>query len=175
MKRQKIRRRTVRRGPTGPRRQKTYEEIVALDPKNNEYYHEPKNDVTFRLEDIGYDRMISMGDLLAKYYRINEEQPPLVVVLIDEPSQLIRGEKIYQVVMRGNFYIIIEPNQSTTGPHRCQLWFKSFTDRRQHWLASCQMMAFFFNQEEVKQQIMELTAQKAFFMLPQNYDIPILP
>lgn len=170
MKRQKTRRRIVRK--SGPRRRKTYEEVSRLE--GTEYYQTPDN-ITFRTEDVGYDRMISMGDLLEKFYRINEEQPPLVVVLVDEPSRLIRGDKIYQVVMRGNFYIIIEPNQSTSGPHRCMLWFKSFTDKKQHWLASCQMMAFFFNEAEVRQQIIELTAKKEFFMLPQNLDIPILP
>lgn len=170
MKRQKARRRIV--SNRRPNRKKTFEEVTRLE--GTEYYQTPEG-VTFRTEDIGYDRMISMGELLEKYYRINEEQPPLVVALRDEPSQLIRGEKIYQVVMRGNFYIIIESNQSTSGPHRCMLWFKSFTDHKQHWLASCQMMAFFFNEAEVRQQIMELTAKKEFFMLPQNADIPILP
>lgn len=114
-----------------------------------------------------------MGDLLAKFYRINEGQNPLVLRLMDEPSNLIRGEKIWQIVMRGNFYIRIESNKETHGPHPTQLWFQSFGEKKNYWLASMQVMAFFFNEEEIKAAIITGVDQKEFFMLPQNTDIPI--
>jgi hypothetical protein len=114
-----------------------------------------------------------MGELLAKFYRINEEQRPLVMRLIDEPAGLIRGEKIWQIIMRGNFYIVIEANKESHGPHPTQLWFQSFGDKKNYWLASMQVMAFFFNEEEVRQAIMTGVATKEFYMLPANVDVPI--
>lgn len=168
MKRQKARRRIVR--DRQPRRPKTFADVSTLE--GNEYL-QIDNGVTFRVEDTAYDQMITMGDLLARFYRINEGQRPLVMMLIDEPSKLIRGEKIWQIIMRGNFYILIESNKETHGPHPARLWFQSFGDRKNYWLASMQVMAFFFNEEEVRQGIMTGVDTKEFFMLPQNADVPI--
>lgn len=170
MKRHRPRRRRITN--RRPNRQKTIEDLTRLE--GNEYYQTPDG-ITLRLEDIGYNHMITMSQLLAKFYRINEGQRPLVIHLTEEPGSIIQGDKIYQIVMRGNFYLRIEPNKERFGPHRCQLWFKSFTDKKQHWLASCQLMAFFFNEKEIDQAIRTAVDQKEFFMLPQNADIPILP
>lgn len=152
------------------RRVKTFDDVTTLTGK--EYYQDEEG-VTFRVEDTAYDHMITMGELLAKFYRINEGQPPLVMHLIDEPSRLIRGEKIWQIVMRGNFYIIIESNQSHGGPHPTKLWFQTFGDKKNYWLASMQAMAFFFNEEQMRQVIMTGVDTKEFFMLPENKDVPI--
>jgi hypothetical protein len=168
VKRRVIRRRTVRNRK--PRRPKTFADVSEL--KGNEYL-QIDGGVTFRVEDTAYDQMITMGDLLARFYRINEGQRPLVMNIIDEPSNLIRGEKIWQIIMRGNFYIIIESNKESHGPHPTKLWFQSFGDKKNYWLASMQTIAFFFNEEEVRQAIMTGVDQKEFFMLPQNNDIAI--
>jgi hypothetical protein len=120
--------------------------------------------------------MITMGDLVKKYYRINEEQNPLVMRLMEEPGSIIQGDKVWQVVMRGNFYLRIEANhRERHGPHACQLWFKSFTDHKSHWLASCQLMAFYFNEEQMREAILAANKNQEFFILPCNVDIPILP
>jgi len=114
-----------------------------------------------------------MGDLLAKFYRINEDQQPLGFKLVEDDRQAIR-EKFWYAVMRGNFFIRIEQHQSTEGPHRCELWFKCFSPPKDaHWIASCQLMGFFFNEEEMKIATLQAISQREFFMLPSNRDKPI--
>ena len=159
-------------GARGPRKQKTIYDLTKLE--GTEYY-QLDDGVTFRLEDTGVDAMIYMGDLLGKFYRINEGQNPLVMRLIDEPSQLIRGEKIYQLVMRGNFYMDVEQGSELGGPHRCRLWFRSFTTKQNHWIATLQVMAFYFNLDEMKAYICHSIDQHEFYMLPENRDKPIIP
>jgi hypothetical protein len=166
--------RTKRRNSYGvkrPRRPKTLADVTKLE--GTEYYQDPEG-FTFRVEDSAYDQMKTMGELLAKCYKINEGQRPLVMRLIDEPSNLIRGEKIWQVILRGNYYCIIESNQSTGGPHPCKLWFQTFGDKKNYWLASMQIMAFFFNEEHIRQAIMDGIDKREFFMLPANEEVPIV-
>jgi len=131
--------------------------------------------IAFRTEDESYDRMITMGELLAKFYRLNRQQKPLVAILVDEPSKLIHGEKIWQMVMRGNFYIVIEQNQSISGPHPAKLWFQTFVTKKNIWLASMQVMAFYFNQDQMVAAIRQATDSREFYMLPSNYEVPINP
>jgi hypothetical protein len=169
VKKQKIRR-TRRAFSNRKRRPKTFADVTNL--VGNEYYQDPEG-VTFRVEDTAYDHMITMGELLAKFYRLNEGQRPLVMRLIDEPSRLIRGEKIWQVIMRGNFYLLIESNQSHGGPHPTKLWFQTFGDKKNYWLASMQTMAFFFNEDQMREAIMVGVDSKEFFMLPANRDIAV--
>jgi hypothetical protein len=157
--------------PRRPRKPKTFYDVTHLTGKE---YYQLEDGVTFRLEDTAVDKMIYMGDLLGKFYRINKEQNPLVFHLIDEPSQLIRGEKIYQVIMRGNFYMVVEKGHELGGPHRCCLWFQAFSTKQNYWIASLQIMAFFFNADEVKTYICNAVNQQEFFMLPENRDKPIV-
>jgi hypothetical protein len=62
------------------------------------------------------------------------------------------------------------------GPHRCRLWFRSFTPPIQtYWVASVQLMAFYFNEEEIRNAIKLAVDQREFFMLPANRDVLIQP
>lgn len=169
MKRQIVRRRRITK--RSPNRQKTFQEVSQLE--GTEYYLDTDSGVAFRTEDESYNRMITMGELLAKFYRINRQQKPLVAVLVDEPSNLIHGEKIWQMVMRGNFYVVIEQNQSISGPHPAKLWFQTFVTKKSIWLASMQVMAFYFNEEQMVAAIRQAVDSREFYMLPANYEVPI--
>jgi hypothetical protein len=172
VKRQIVRRRRLT-SKRSPNRQKTLEEVSQLE--GTEYHLDTDSGVAFRTEDESYNRMITMGELIAKFYRLNRQQKPLVAIIIDEPSKLIHGEKIWQVIMRGNFYIVIEQNQSISGPHPARLWFQTFVTKKNIWLASMQIMAFFFNEEQMVAAIRQAVDGREFFMLPANYEVPINP
>lgn len=153
------------------KRAKTIDDLTTLT--GTEYY-QTEEGITFSLVDCSEDQMISMGELMKKFYRINLTQPPLAFVLQEDRSQAI-FEKIYHVVMRGNFYMDIEKNQATEGPHRCRLWFRSFSPPKQaYWIASTQIMAFFFNEKEMKEAVIAAIKAKEFYMLPSNEDKPVI-
>lgn len=164
-------RRTSRR-ISKPRRAKTYEEVAKL--QGTEYFLDEAQGIVFYTEDIAVDAMICAGDLLGKFYRINEEQSPLVFMLLEDKSQAI-PEKIWQVVWRGNFYMDIEQGSSLAGPHRCRLWFKSFTTKQNHWIATLQVMAFYFNEAEMRGYIIHSVVNRELFMTPETRDKPIIP
>jgi hypothetical protein len=48
------------------------------------------------------------------------------------------------------------------------LWFQTFGDKKNYWLASMQTMAFFFNEDQMREAIMAGVDTKEFFMLPAN-------
>jgi hypothetical protein len=153
------------------RKQKTFGEVAAMTGTD---FYQCSNGITFYLEDIAMDSMIYLGELLAKFYRINEDQPPLVLTLLDDPRQAI-PEKVWYAVMRGNFYIEVIEGRSKSGPHQTKLWFKSFTDKKTHWIATLQTMAFFFNENEIREGLLKSIAAREFFMLPANRDKAIVP
>lgn len=160
-----------------PKPPKTFADVQQL--KGNEYY-QTEDGIAFRTESTEVDAMVTLGDLLAKFYRFNEEQPPLAFRLKEDESQAIR-EKVYLVAMRGNFFIDIEKGSDTEGPHRCRLWFKTFSKdpvtkiSTNYWLASLQLMGFYFNEEQMKEALLTAIAAQEFFMLPENVEIGIVP
>lgn len=154
-----------------PRKQKTFDEVATLQP--NEYYATPDG-IYFSLESTM--EPIAMGELLTRFYNRNEGQNPLVQMLQPDVHSPVANMKIWQVVMRGSFYLDIESNQETHGPHRCRLWFRTFTPPiKTIWLASVQLMAFYYNEEEIRNAIKQAVDQREFFMLPSNRDILIQP
>jgi hypothetical protein len=168
MRKRRIRKRRVlhRR----PNRQKTFWEISQL--QGTEYYLNDEG-IVFYLMDEVEDRMVSIGDLLTKFYTLNEEQQPLVFRLIDDKDAPLRGEKLWQIVFRGSFIVEIESGHEKQGPHRCRLYFKSFSQNKAHWIATLQLMAFFYNEEQMKNALLESVSKQEFFMLPQNKERPI--
>lgn len=154
-----------------PRKQKTFEEVSAFEGTE---YHATSDGVYFSLEPAM--EPIAMGELLTRFYNRNEGQNPLVQMLVSDIYSPVANTKIWQIVMRGSFYLDIESNQATAGPHRCRLWFRTFTPPiKTHWIASTQLMAFYFNEEEIRNAIKTAVDQREFFMLPSNRDILIHP
>ena len=119
------------------------------------------------------EQQIFLEDLLNKYYKINWDQPPLVLQLMDNVTSL--PEKVWYVVMRGNFYIEVIKGRNHEGPHQVKLWFKSFTTHKAFWIATLQLMAFYYNENEIKEGILRATAEGEFFMLPSNRRRSIVP
>jgi hypothetical protein len=119
------------------------------------------------------DQQIFLEDLLSKFYRINWDQPPLVLQLIDHTTPF--PEKVWYAVMRGNFYIEVIKGRNHEGPHQVKLWFKSFTTKQTFWIATLQLMAFYFNENEIKEALLKATAEGEFFMLPSNRRRAIVP
>lgn len=154
------------------RKQKTFEQICELS--GTEFDLNIDTGVVLSLEDKEL-KHATFTELLAKFYRLNYRQSPLAFVLIEDMGQAIR-EKIWQIVMRGNFYMDIEKGPDSSGPHRVRLWFRTFRKPNvNYWLASYQAMGFFFNEVEMKQQVKQATDKKEFFMLPQNAEVIIQP
>lgn len=154
-----------------PRKIKTFADVQKLTGTE---YHQLPDGVTFYTEDIGVDAQITMGDLLKKFYRINDEQQPLTMLLKEDVSRSI-PEKNWLIVWRGNFHMEIDKGRNTIGPHCCKLWFRSFTTKTPIWIATLQVMAFYFNETEIKTCIQEAVTSKQFFMLPENEHMPIIP
>lgn len=167
----KKRRRVLKyRRNSKPRPPKTFADVSTLT--GTEYYQTDEG-VTLRLEDRNYDRMTTMQEVLDKFYLLNGDQQPLVFRLVDEPSGLVRGDKVYHIMFRGSFVVQIEQGHDKSGPHRCRLYFRSFTENKAHWIATLQLMAFFFNEAQVKETLLTEIANKTFYMLPANRERPI--
>lgn len=153
------------------RRAKTIDDLTRLEGTE---FLQTEDGITFYLEDVAVDKQIYMGDLLTKFYNFNEEQQPLVFKLLEDERQAIR-EKMWHVVMRGNFFLDIEQGREIAGPHCCRLWFRCFLPRKEvHWLASVQLEAFYFNEEQMKAELLRAMAEREFYMLPANRDKPVI-
>lgn len=156
-----------------PRRIKTIADLERLEGKE---FYQTADGIAFRTEDISVDAMIRMDELLERFYRFNADQPPLVFRLIDDPAPVVRGAKLWQGIYRGNFYMDIDQGVDSHGPHCCRLWFKCFSLlKASHWIATLQVMAFFFNEEEIKAYVSDAIYNQKFFMLPENRNKPIIP
>lgn len=155
-----------------PNRTKTFADVTRLEGTE---FHQLENGITFYLEDTAVDRMMCCGDLLGRFYEFNEGQQPLHFGLIEDRTQSI-PEKVWHVIMRGSFYMDIEQGRELEGPHRCRLWFRTcFAQHKQnHWIASLQLMAFYFNEQQMKDALLAAMTAKEFFMLPSNLDKPII-
>src|SRR6266487_1788672 len=83
-----------------PKRQKTYAEVCELE--GNEFFLSESTGIVLYFEDEMVGQQIYLGELLAKFYNINEDQPPLVLRFIENPYAPL-PEKTWYAVMRGNF------------------------------------------------------------------------
>lgn len=153
------------------RRIKTYAEVATL--QHGEFYLSESTGVYLYFEDTMVGQQIFLEDLLDKFYRINYEQPPLVVQLMDGHEAI--PEKVWYLVMRGNFYVEVIKGRNHEGPHQVKLWFKSFTTKQAFWIATLQLMAFYFNEKEIKDGILRAIFENEFFMLPSNRKRAIVP
>jgi hypothetical protein len=155
-----------------PKRQKTYAEVCEL--QSNEFWLSEDTGIVLYFEDTMVGQQIYLGELLAKFYRINEDQPPLVFQFMENTNAPF-PEKTWYAIMRGNFFIEIIEGHRKEGPHQTKLWFQTFTDRKSHWIASLQLVVFYFNETQVREALLKAIAEKEFYMTPENRDRAIIP
>lgn len=164
-------RRTVRRSSGRKRKPKTFEEVSAMTGTD---FYQCSNGITFYWINPDMENQITVGDLVAKFYRINDGQNPLVLTCINAPYSPL-PEKTWYAVMRGNFFIEIIEGRNKEGPHQTKLWFKSFTTKQTFWIATLQTMAFFYNENEIKEAILKAVGEKEFYIYPPNKDRGLVP
>lgn len=162
MKRPKTRRkRTYARKP---KRRKTLQEVLELKP--NEIWVDENTGIVLYLESPL--RLWTGSELIAKFYLINEELNPISFIMVQDVGQAW-GEKDWYAIMYGGWHIRICKGSETGGPHQTQLWFKS-SSMGPHWIASLQLMGFYFNEEEMKASLLSAIANKEFFMSDEDRD-----
>jgi hypothetical protein len=147
-----------------PKRQKTYEEVCRLEP--NDLLFNEETGIVIRMEP---DRLWPLGELLQKFYSINEGLKPIAFKLVEDDAQSIK-EKIWYAVMYAGWHIRIEQGSETGGPHQCQLWYKSMSMRKNFWVATVQLMAFYFNEDEMCVALLLAIDNKEFFMTDEDRD-----
>lgn len=163
--------RRSRRGTLKPRKPLTIEKLTTLT--DSEYFQNNEG-VTFSVEDKAMENLITIKDLIAKFYRIQKGLNPIAFKLITENRESI-PEKVWIIVMYGNFHLDIYSNKSHSGPHPLRLWFKSFTTKDAHWIASCQIEAFFFNEKEMREAVRQAIIQKSFVTPEHMKNNTIIP
>jgi hypothetical protein len=155
-----------------PRKRKSFEELTALADHELSLSSEG---IVMQLEDKDQAPKITYLELVKKFYRINRTLHPVATKLESDFSGAFI-EKIWYVVWYGSFHMDISIGSETAGPHRCRLWFRTFTKPVDyHWLAAAQLMAFFFNEKEIKEGAKTIIKNKEFYILPQNEQIEIQP
>lgn len=146
-----------------PKRIKTLEEILEL--KEDEIWVDPETGIVLILEDNTL-RYFSCGELLIKFYERNKDLFPIIFQLVSDLGQAW-AEKDWYAIMYGGWHIRIIKGPSTEGPHQTQLWFKSQSMGPQ-WIASLQLMAFFYNEIEVKTNLLKSIEDREFFMSDED-------
>lgn len=148
------------------RRKKTYEEIIAFGP--NDLFFNEETGIVLRMEPAPLS-LWPLGELLQKFYQANQDLRPIAWELVDDPQQAIAEKNWYAVMYRG-WHIRIVIGRETSGPHRCELWFKSTSMRKNIWVATLQLMAFFYNGDEMLAALLQAIANREFFMSDDDRD-----
>lgn len=154
---------------TGPRKPKTFADLLAKhDP--NEIYFNPDTGIQLIMEDNA--PALAFGELLMKFYRANEGLNPIMFQLIEEPNAAIAQKDWYAIFYRA-WHIRIVQGSSIAGPHQTQLWFKSESLKKNFWVATLQLMAFFFNEGEMRAALLAAIEAREFYMSDKDRDIVI--
>lgn len=153
-----------------PNRQKTFAEVSKLEPEDT-YLDE---ETGFYLYLDNSPTLKTYEQMLAGFYRANEELDPIAFVLTEDGSSAFNVKDWYAVMYRG-WHIRIVKGDQTPGPHQCQLWYKSGTEKKNHWIATLQLMAFFFNEEEVKAALLKAIAEKEFYLSDRERKTQLQP
>jgi hypothetical protein len=161
------------------RKQKIYESITAKD-------------IEFEIVDVMEDHRITIIELVEKFYRIHLEQPTAYwgkkrqihetvqphcfILREDEDYGTGLIEKFWVVLFRGGFAVEIRRHdKETDGPHVAKLWFQSFTDSSRHWIATLQIVAFFYNEEQMKAALMTAIEEREWYVAPAEAKRSVLP
>lgn len=147
-----------------PRRKKTLQEVLEL--KNNEIWVDEQTGIYLYLEENL--RLWTGSELIAKFYEINKDLNPISFVQVIDYGHAW-AEKDWYAIMYAGWHIRICKGSSTEGPHQTQLWFKSQT-MGPHWIASLQLMGFYYNEGEMKVNLLLAIKNKEFYMSDEDRD-----
>lgn len=117
-------------------------------------------------------RLWPMGDLLNRFYEINEDLNPIAFKLVEDLAQSISGKDWY-AVFYASWHVRIVEGRSKSGPHQTQLWFKSQSMRKNFWIATLQLEAFYYNEQEMLAALLEAVKTRAFYISDTDRDICI--
>lgn len=156
-----------------------------MELKGKEYEHVDHPYVIgtiMELHETRADQMVTLAELVEKFYTIHlassvhdERLNPISFRLMDDRSSAY-AEKMWVAVFYGGFHVTIFRHQRTEGPHTAQLWFRSHTPPHdQWWVATLQVMAFFFNEDQVKQELMECIQRKEWYVSTNEGKKAIIP
>lgn len=151
-----------------PRRQKTLAEVLASEP--NEIWCDENTGIYLVLEPA---RLWTLGELLEKFYQANRGLKPIAWQMVEDIGSAIKTKDWYAVMYRGWHIRVVAGSNKTEGPHACQLWFKTpgiSSPRKNIWIATLQLMGFFFNENEMKSNLLEAIKNKEFYMSDQDRD-----
>lgn len=172
-----------------PRRKKTYGEVMEL--KGDEYRSSDEHEgIAFEIYNTMEDQLVSFKELVEKFYLIHLNQStaywgkkkprretvqPVLFRLMEDPHAPVI-EKYWAVIFRANFFVNIHVGNSKHGPHRAELWFKSFTTKKAYWIATLQIgEVFFYNEDKMKSELMHCIEEREWFYTSGEANQSILP
>lgn len=174
-----------RRSPVRkPKLPKTYEQVMALTGATYAASDEHTG-IVFELVDESENQLIMVEELVEKFYRIilpekgikhSEIVNPVVLQLMEDPFATPGSSKYWFAIYRANFFVNIYMTPAgLKGPHTAQLWFKSFSTKQTHWIATMQLMAYYFNETEMRAELNKCLIEREWFFTPQDAKRSIVP
>lgn len=152
------------------RRIKTYEEVAR--PEKGEIWFDETTGLYLYVEPTM--PLITYGQLLDKFYVANEGLSPITFQMVDDGGSAITQKDWYAIMYRG-WHLRIFEGEEKPGPHSGRLWFKSSTMKRAFWIATVQLMFFYYNEEEALAAILTAVREKEFFLSEKERNYAIYP
>lgn len=142
-----------------------------MEPEQGEFY---VNEDTGYFLTLEYN-MRTYKQMLEGFYRANcDVEKPIAFQLTEDGASSITVKDWYAVMYRG-WHIRIVKGRETPGPHQCQLWYKSGTAKKNYWVASLQLMGFYYNEDEMRDNLMAAIKEQEFYMTPKEEKQEIIP
>ena len=151
------------------RKKKTFEQVCKWN--ENDLYVNEDTGIYLYME-TAPEHLFALGDLFYKFYLRNEGLQPITFQLVKDNSQAIEQQDWY-AVMYGGWHIRILEGRSRSGPHQTQLWYKSHSMKKNFWVATLQLEAFFYNENEMREALLKAIAERQFFITDQDRDVLI--
>jgi hypothetical protein len=151
------------------RKRKTYAEVIARQDEGEIYLDE---ETGIQLLMSNPAPAYAMGELLMRFYQANEGLRPITFQMLEEGGESLPQKDWYAIMYR-SWHIRIVLGSETGGPHQTQLWFKSQSMRKAFWVATLQLMAFYYNKNEVLEALLTAIENKEFFISDTDRDIII--
>lgn len=152
------------------RRVKTYAEIIQPE-KGEIYFNEETGIYLFTEPSMP---LMTYEQLLAKFYVANHELRPISFKLVNDGYGDFEQKDWYAIMYR-SWHARIMEGEEKPGPHSCQLWFKSSQMKKAFWIATVQLMFFFYNEEEAIESLLTAIREKEFYLSPKEKDYVIYP
>lgn len=164
--------------------------MINKKRKEKIYERITDKDIEFVTYDVMEDHRITIAELIEKFYRIHLLQPtkywgkkrsvletvPPVVFMLQEDQEFQIIEKYWVAIFRGHFAVEIRKHEKEKdGPHIAKLWFQSFTDNKRHWIATLQIVEFFYNEEAMKAALMKAVEEREWYVAPAEANRSVLP